>query len=520
MSEFLNLFDKSFFTPFNTTLVAFLVFLSYKIYKQDVDSFKYVFYAWIANIVFLITTFFVAYFKGKKEWPTHEVIDYFTYYLDLISSLFIFLAYLAFKRRSLFNTKTITVLLITVFSIVVFKYLFSKEFIMPFELFSHVLSVTTLFFFLALIINVFRQRFKRIPVLIIIGVSIYLLIHAILVVNIYMKIDYILLMDFFAIIAKALILYGFFQFFVFNQNLIKEEEIDRRAEEKRLNEALEKSDNLNNELNEILGWTFHELSSPKISLGSTLLTLSETNKSRDDIIERIKSICLREFNLFESVIDASQKMYIDANPALKDANLAEKVKYDYHNVNTAIQMAVLSFKKKNTSEIDGLRVYNEAIDFELDYGGNCIAYISSEFKLIGLFTNLIKNSFQAAPKGEVVTIYIKTRIKKLDDGKQKIIVIEFEDNGPGIEQEIQEEVFNRGFSTKLADKDTPVRGIGLYVVKETMKENNGEVILESPPRNPHFDKTSDSKGTKFILTLHTQPFNIKSLNNGDTTNES
>ena len=513
MGNFLGLFNEDFFIPFNITLVAFLAFLALKIKNQGIPSFKYIFYAWCANITLLIIVYFQSYFEGKGTFFSLELIDYSIYYLDLVSSSLIIVSFLKYKNRHIVSSdrKAISLLFLLTFLIIILLYVFDYKLTKPFKFFSHLLSVISLLIFLVLVINVFRDKFKKKPSLMIIGIIIYLLVHIVLMIGDYIRSNDTLV-DFLAVIAKILILSDFFKFFVFNQNLIIQEEIDKRAEEERLNEELEKSATLNNELNEILGWTFHELSSPKLSLGSTLIELSETNKNREDIIEKIKGICLREFYLFESVIDASQKMYIDANPELKEADIFEtKVKYDYYNVNTAIQMAVLSFKKKNTSDVDGLRVYNEAIDFELDYGGNCIAYISSEFKLIRLFTNLIKNSFQAS-NGKLVTIYIKTRIKKLSEGG-KVILVEFEDNGPGIKKEIQNEIFNRGFSTKTPNKDTPIRGIGLYEVKNMIDENDGKIRLESPPVNPYFNKKTKNEGTKFILTFNTIPFNKNHTNN-------
>ena len=61
-----------------------------------------------------------------------------------------------------------------------------------------------------------------------------------------------------------------------------------------------------------------------------------------------------------------------------------------------------------------------------------------------------------------------------------------EDNGPGIAEEIQEKVFEKGFSTKGTG-----RGTGLFEVKKLTESLGGKILLESHP----------GEGTAFTVTF-------------------
>ncbi|MDR3073985.1 MAG: PAS domain S-box protein [Deltaproteobacteria bacterium] len=79
--------------------------------------------------------------------------------------------------------------------------------------------------------------------------------------------------------------------------------------------------------------------------------------------------------------------------------------------------------------------------------------------------NLIKNAQEAMAKG---TIHVRTRY--LD----ATVYLEVEDDGPGIPQELQEQIFSPFFSTK--DKGA---GLGLAMTRKILNEIGGKLILHS-----------------------------------------
>jgi K+-sensing histidine kinase KdpD len=93
--------------------------------------------------------------------------------------------------------------------------------------------------------------------------------------------------------------------------------------------------------------------------------------------------------------------------------------------------------------------------------------------------NIIFNARDAMGSGN---IWIRTREDEF------YVVIEIEDEGPGIPVDEQEKVFNAFYTTK--DHGT---GLGLGICRRIVVEHQGKLKLNSPVRN--------GKGTCFTLSL-------------------
>src|SRR5699024_6615594 len=95
--------------------------------------------------------------------------------------------------------------------------------------------------------------------------------------------------------------------------------------------------------------------------------------------------------------------------------------------------------------------------------------------------NLIDNAFTAVTKVKNPTV----QLLLTDIGKN--IVIEIDDNGPGISKEIIPNIFDDGITTKTA-KD---HGKGMYMIKQALDSINGSIMLED----------SELAGTCFIALI-------------------
>ncbi|WP_312470684.1 DcuS/MalK family sensor histidine kinase [Neobacillus sp.] len=91
--------------------------------------------------------------------------------------------------------------------------------------------------------------------------------------------------------------------------------------------------------------------------------------------------------------------------------------------------------------------------------------------VVTILGNLIDNSIEALNGCREKKVEVE--IHPIENKKLSIKV---SDSGSGINEEVQEQVFERGFSTKGEN-----RGIGLYLVLETIKKLNGKITILSEP---------------------------------------
>ncbi len=94
--------------------------------------------------------------------------------------------------------------------------------------------------------------------------------------------------------------------------------------------------------------------------------------------------------------------------------------------------------------------------------------------------NLLMNAAQAI--GSQGNIQIRSR------AENRTVLLEIEDNGPGIEKELQAKIFDPFFSTKEPGKGT---GLGLSVSYGIIHEHDGEITVQSRP----------GQGTVFTIYL-------------------
>jgi len=97
-----------------------------------------------------------------------------------------------------------------------------------------------------------------------------------------------------------------------------------------------------------------------------------------------------------------------------------------------------------------------------------------------VFMNVLDNAAQAIEGNG--NIYIRTKLA------EEQVIIEFEDTGPGIDEEVIPKIFDPFFTTKPVGEGT---GLGLSICYKIIKSHNGNMEVE----------TEKGKGTKFIIKL-------------------
>jgi signal transduction histidine kinase len=91
-------------------------------------------------------------------------------------------------------------------------------------------------------------------------------------------------------------------------------------------------------------------------------------------------------------------------------------------------------------------------------------------KLKQVVINLVMNAAQAMRGGGLVTVATRRH------GSREIELV-VSDTGPGIPDELRDEIFNPFFTTKPEGEGT---GLGLYICRNIIREHGGEIIVEPP----------------------------------------
>ena len=117
-----------------------------------------------------------------------------------------------------------------------------------------------------------------------------------------------------------------------------------------------------------------------------------------------------------------------------------------------------------------LRHKLKGITLQREYGADIPRITAFASELNQVWTNLIDNAADAM--NGTGTLTLRTR---LEPGE---IVVEIEDNGPGIPERAQECIFDPFFTTKPPGQGT---GLGLAITFNIIRKHHGDIRLESQP---------------------------------------
>ena len=101
---------------------------------------------------------------------------------------------------------------------------------------------------------------------------------------------------------------------------------------------------------------------------------------------------------------------------------------------------------------------------------------ADEHQLTQVFTNLLINAYEAmGGSGRMAIRAASTRIEDGADGRDAVLV-EFQDNGPGMEPDVADRIFSPFFTTKAQGS-----GLGLAIVRKIVDAHDGKIDLETTP---------------------------------------
>lgn len=178
------------------------------------------------------------------------------------------------------------------------------------------------------------------------------------------------------------------------------------------------------------------------------------NKDKDKLEEYneiSKKNCLNLTKLANNIIDMSKIDSENLEPNLERGNIVEFIEDYIENLSNYI--------KSNGLEV----VFDtEEEDLELEFDKEMMRRI---------LINLISNSIKYTKSNGVITINILN--------EEEYIIIEFKDNGIGMSEEFLNKAFDKYSMERSEEGDTKGFGIGLYVVFNLVKAQNGEIKVSS-----------------------------------------
>jgi two-component system sporulation sensor kinase A len=186
------------------------------------------------------------------------------------------------------------------------------------------------------------------------------------------------------------------------------------------------------------------------------------------MIKDITKMGITEFNL---ILERMQKNLKNVNTSIVDLlDIAKKPEFEKKPVffNDAFQEKFKDFKNE-------AKIYN--LQFTVKSSKRLPIISLDKQKMIQVFTNLFKNSLDAAPNGGEIKLEVKTRNHKL--------IIGWENPGEQIPENEHEKIFDIFFSKKES------WGFGLAYCKKIIEGHNGKIYVD-----PEF-----KKGTRFIIEI-------------------
>lgn len=211
----------------------------------------------------------------------------------------------------------------------------------------------------------------------------------------------------------------------------------------------------------------HEANNPLSIINNYLYLLGQKlGEEKSDEIRIIQEEIDRVGNIILRLPDAME------NP-VKEENRLEDV--------NAIIIDLINLFKPGIFQTNNIN-----ISLMLDYALPEVS--SSRSKLKQILTNLIKNSAESLPSGGTISISTKGQIKYRENN---YVEIQVHDNGPGIPQDIMNNLFTPVISTKGKNHS----GLGLTICKNLVDELGGIIQCDS----------SSTKGTTFRIFLPREP---------------
>jgi two-component system nitrogen regulation sensor histidine kinase NtrY len=208
----------------------------------------------------------------------------------------------------------------------------------------------------------------------------------------------------------------------------------------------------------------HEIKNPltPIALSAQRIQRKYSNLTEegDQVLKDCTTTIVRQVNDLKSLVNEFSNFarMPQAHPTLQ-------------NLNQIIHESLILYRQSHNQVEITFTPDTRVPDFYLDYE-----------QIRRVMTNLVDNALAALKDIESAQIWIATRLDK----SLEMVIIELNDNGPGIDERTQARLFEPYFSTKKRGT-----GLGLTIVKTIINDHHGFIRV----RENHL------KGTCFVIEL-------------------
>ncbi len=224
-------------------------------------------------------------------------------------------------------------------------------------------------------------------------------------------------------------------------------------------------------LGEITASISHEINNPlTIASGNTeLLQIffkeKDLNSQKDAMIESADSI-FDSLNRISNIVN-NMKNFLHKSEDKKEYCNLEKI------IDNSINLVKTPF---NNHEVT---LSKNIMDT------NLVGFVN-KLKMEQVLVNLFKNALDAISENNTSNGRVTVTLGKEEDSNYVNITVS--DNGPGISQDLHQEIFTAFYTSKEVGKGT---GLGLYICTKIVNAMQGQIFLESEP----------NKGTSFRIQL-------------------
>lgn len=242
----------------------------------------------------------------------------------------------------------------------------------------------------------------------------------------------------------------------------------RKASEDAITKYAEELEELNTHKETVLAILSHDLRSPLTGIiqGAEYLKLNYETLEPDfikELLEELRLASINELNMLDYLVEWARIKYAADAFVPAKIELVDYVKKVFESL-------------KETAAIKTIIFLNNIEDESTVYADGKM--------LISIFQNIVSNAIKHSEIGGTITVSAKK--------SNNMIIVEINDTGHGMSEEIQEKLFTpEVISLSKTVEENNGAGIGLILVKGLLERNGGHIWVESMEGN----------GSSFYFTL-------------------